>query len=126
MTEEIYQKLPENFRLTGTKTQNKTGQETLLINAQYPVYDEKRNAPLQEKNFAALQSLVGMARTLRSECGITPDKKLRLLIRSGAELEKPFRENEGLIKLLAGAGELQIEAAGGSSNRPSGSIGLAG
>jgi len=127
VTEEIYQKLPESFRHAGTKAKNKTGQETLLINAQYPLYDEKRNNPVQEKNFTALQSLVGMARTLRSECGITPEKKLRLLIRSGAELQKPFTDNEGLIKLLAGAGELQIEAASGtSSERPSGSIGLAG
>jgi valyl-tRNA synthetase len=127
VTEEIYQKLPENIRRTSAKTQNKSGQETLLINAQYPVYDEKLNDPLQEKNFTALQSLVGMARTLRSECGITPEKKLRLLIRSGAELETPFRENEGLIKLLAGAGDLQIESGGeASSGRPAGSIGLAG
>jgi valyl-tRNA synthetase len=112
VTEEIYQKLPE------------TGQRPLLINAQYPIYDEKLNDPVQEKYFAAFQSLVGMARTLRSECGITPDKKLRLLIRCGAELEKPFKENEGLIRLLAGAGDLQIDTASGG--RPAGSIGLAG
>jgi len=119
VTEEIYQKLPENSKPTGAKA--------LLINAQYPIYDEKRSDPLQEKNFTALQSLVGMARTLRSECGITPEKKLRLLIRAGAELEMVFRENEGLIKLLAGAGELQIEASGGAAGgRPTGSIGLAG
>jgi len=119
VTEEIYQKLPVNSKSQVAKA--------LLINAQYPMYDEKRNDPLQEKNFAALQSLVGLARTLRSECGITPEKKLRVLIRAGAELETVFRENEGLIKLLAGAGELQIEAAGGaSSGRPAGSIGLAG
>jgi valyl-tRNA synthetase len=127
VTEEIYQKLPKNIRRTGAKSQSETGQNTLLINAQYPVYDEKLNDPLQEKNFTALQSLVGMARILRSECGITPEKKLRLLIRSSAELENPFRENEGLIKLLAGAGDLQIEAAGEASGaRPEGSIGLAG
>jgi len=119
VTEEIYQKLPVNSKSSDAKT--------LLINAQYPIFDEKRNDPLQEKNFAALQSLVGMARTLRSECGITPEKKLRILIRAGAELETIFRENEGLIKLLAGAGELQIEGASGtSSGRPAGSIGLAG
>jgi len=123
VTEEIYQKLPANSKPQGANS--------LLINAQYPIYDEKYNDPIQEKNFAALQSIVGMARTLRSECGITPEKKLRLLIRSGAEFETVFKENEGLIKLLAGAGELQIEAASGAlgdafSGRPAGSIGLAG
>jgi valyl-tRNA synthetase len=126
VTEEIYQKLPENSSNRSAGTQTGTGQKALLINAQYPAYDEKLNDPLQEKNFAALQSLVGMARTLRSECGITPDKKLRILIRSGTELEAPFKENEGLIKLLAGAGDLQIEGASNTLDRPTGSIGLAG
>jgi valyl-tRNA synthetase len=67
-----------------------------------------------------------MIRTLRSECGITPEKKLRILLHSGAELEKPFKENETLIKLLAGAGDLQIEGASVKSERPAGSIGLVG
>jgi valyl-tRNA synthetase len=137
VTEEIYQKLPEKI-LQGSiglsnknigfsqNPQSETGQKALLINAQYPVFDENLNDPLQEKNFAALQSVVGMTRTLRSECGITSDKKLRLLIRCGADFKAPFTENEGLIKLLAGACDLQIEKAGESSAKPSGSIGLAG
>jgi valyl-tRNA synthetase len=111
VTEEIYQKLP-----------NVQG---MLINSRYPEYDEKRNDPEQERDFASLQSLVGMARTLRSECGITPDKKLRAIVRSAPEQEKPFRENEGLIKLLAGIGDLKIETAEGGE-RPAGSIGMAG
>jgi valyl-tRNA synthetase len=110
VTEEIYQKLP----LMGGH---------LLINAIYPDYDEKQNDPLQEKNFACMQSLVGMARTLRSECGITPEKKLRALVRTEQQAEI-FRRNEALIKLLAGIGDLQIEGA--NEGRPSGSIGMAG
>jgi valyl-tRNA synthetase len=114
VTEEIYQKLPNI--------------QGMLITSRYPEYDEKLCDGAQEKKFAALQSLVGMARTLRSECGITPEKKLRALVRSGAETEKPFRENEGLIKLLAGIGDLQIENAAPdlAGERPAGSIGMAG
>jgi valyl-tRNA synthetase len=113
VTEEIYQKLP-----------NKQG---MLITSRYPEYDEKRFDPAEEKKFSALQSLVGMVRTLRSECGITPDKKLRALVRAANEQKNAFTENEGLIKLLAGIGELAIESnVGDAPARPAGSIGMAG
>ncbi|MCL1958314.1 MAG: valine--tRNA ligase [Spirochaetes bacterium] len=118
VTEEIYQKLPQKVRELHGK---------LLINSRYPEYDEKFSCPEEENKFSFLQSLVGMTRTLRSECGITPDKKLRVLVRSSVKdsgQEKTFRQNEDLIKLLCGIGELEIaeEAAG----RPAGSIGMAG
>jgi len=115
VTEEIYQTIKD----LGIKAQ-KTG---LLISEHYPDYNESRNSPEEEKNFASLQSLVGMIRTLRSECGITPEKKLRVLARCGKDTDKPFRENEGLIKLLAGIGDLSVESA---AERPAGSIGMAG
>ncbi|MCL2801098.1 MAG: valine--tRNA ligase [Treponema sp.] len=111
VTEEIYGKLPN------------TQKEKMLICAKYPEYNEKRNSPIEEKNFSALQSLVSLVRTLRSECGITPDKKLRVLVRAGAELEKPFNENTELIKLLAGIGDLSIEIS--VKEKPAGSIGMA-
>jgi valyl-tRNA synthetase len=110
VTEEIYQKLP-----------NTRG--TMLINSKYPKYDEKLNDPAGEKNFEALQSLVGMVRTLRSECGITPDKKLKTLVRAETQQENTFKENENLIKLLAGIGELIFDS---SAEKPTGSIGMAG
>ncbi|MDR2543305.1 MAG: valine--tRNA ligase [Treponema sp.] len=118
VTEEIYQKIPNR------------GAE-LLICSRYPEYDEKLFEPNEERNFAVLQSLVGMIRTLRSECNITPDKKLRLLIRTSAEQEKQFikktfTENEELIKLLAGIGEIQIETEKSEIQRIAGSIGMAG
>ncbi|MCL2209503.1 MAG: valine--tRNA ligase [Treponema sp.] len=112
VTEEIYQKLP-----------NKT--ENLLICSRYPDYDEKLSSPEEENNFGALQSLVTMIRTLRSECAITVDKKLRVIVRAGRELEKPFAENDGLIRLLAGIGELSFEKIS-EHERPAGSIGMAG
>jgi valyl-tRNA synthetase len=111
VTEEIYQKLPG-------------ARGTLLINSRYPEYKDELYAEEQENNFAALQSLVGMVRTLRSECGITADKKLRVRVRARPEQEKTFKENDALIRLLAGIGELQIET--GAGPRPEGSIGMAG
>ncbi|MCL2442599.1 MAG: valine--tRNA ligase [Treponema sp.] len=104
VTEEIYSKLPNQV------TDNSEQRKGLLICERYPEYSEKRNSPIEEKNFSALQSLVGMVRTLRSECGITPDKKLRVLVHTNIELEKPFSENEGLIKLLAGINDLTINS----------------
>jgi len=112
VTEEIYQKLPH----TNTKA-------PLLINAEYPDYDEKRSDPTQEKNFLSMQSLVSMVRTLRSECGITPEKKLRVLVRTDNHAQI-FNQNEGLIKLLAGIDDLSVEVA--KEGRPSGSIGMTG
>ncbi|MDR2953401.1 MAG: valine--tRNA ligase [Treponema sp.] len=99
ITEEIYQKLPN------------IPKGSLLIQAQFPRYDKKRACPKEEEDFAALQSLVGMARALRSECGITADKKLRCKVRPQKERESSFKGNEVLIKLLAGFGELEICSA---------------
>jgi valyl-tRNA synthetase len=109
----------------------------LLITAPYPRWDEKRSDPAEEKNFAFLQELVRMVRTLRSECTVTPEMKLRVLVRPGSEDEKVLRNGEGLVKLLAGIGELEIESlpAGAVQTagdgqaagvRPAGSIGLVG
>ncbi|MCL2440526.1 MAG: valine--tRNA ligase [Treponema sp.] len=118
VTEEIYSKLPEQV------TSNSEQGASLLICTRYPEYDEKRYSPAEEKNFSALQALVGMVRTIRSECGITPDKKLKTLVRASSELEKPFNENLELIKLLAGISDLSIETVK-ENTKPQGSIGMA-
>jgi len=78
-----------------------------------------------------------MIRTLRSECTVTPEKKIRVLARIREEWDLRFLcENSNLVKLLAGIGELTVQsgvksgaeaaADAGASLRPSGSIGLAG
>jgi len=51
-----------------------------------------------------------MIRTLRSECAITPEKKLRVIVRPSGEMEGVLRDNGALVKLLAGIGELEIES----------------
>jgi valyl-tRNA synthetase len=111
VTEEIYQKLP------GSSCSQ------LLINAPYPEYNEALYNPAVEKDFSALQSLISLVRTMRSECGITAEKKLRALIRSGKEMEKVFLKNSSLIKLLAGIDNLEIDSTAGE--KPAGTIGLA-
>jgi len=113
VTEEIYGKLPNT--------------EGLLITAQYPRFSEERGYPAEEKDFAFLQEFVRMIRTLRSECTITQEKKLRVMASMGSEQEQTLRQNEGLVKLLAGIGELEIKApANEAGQRPAGSIGMAG
>ena len=68
-----------------------------------------------------------MIRTLRSECTIAPDKKLRVTARLGGNSEELLRRNAELVRLLAGIGELGIEADRKTKeNRPEGAIGLAG
>ena len=134
VTEEIYGKLPEEFRAEEFRAGvSGTGKHAagLLISAPYPVFRPERDDPAAEKSFAFLQELVRMIRTLRSECTVPPEKKIRVLVRvrgsSAEEGDSRFlTENAPLIKLLAGIGELTLELASASSQRPAGSIGLAG
>jgi valyl-tRNA synthetase len=124
VTEEIYGKLP-----------NIPAGE-LLITAAYPEYAEERADPRVEAEFDLLKDLVVRIRTLRSECTIPPDRALRVLLRPGPECRRILESLGDLVKSLAGIGELEIEAAAGSSGaggpaaaqnaRPAGSIGLAG
>jgi valyl-tRNA synthetase len=89
-----------------------------------------------EEAFAFLQELVRMLRTLRSECTIPPDRKLRVLVRPAADRAETLAANTELVKLLAGVGELEIHAAGlaaeaaagaaQSGERPRNSIALVG
>ncbi|MCL2043903.1 MAG: valine--tRNA ligase [Treponema sp.] len=111
VTEEIYSKLPNT--------------EGLLITAPYPEFDERRNSSDEIRHFAFLREFVRLIRTLRAECTITQDKKLRVLVRLDGEQEQVLKQNEGLVKLLAGIGELEI-TADAANGRPPGSIGMAG
>jgi valyl-tRNA synthetase len=109
VTEEIYGKLP-----------NSGGE--LLITAPYPRYREDRADPETEEDFSFLMEMVRMIRTLRSECTIAPDRKLRVLFRIAAERKKILDENEGLMKFLAGIGELESEDLTGVSKDASGAV----
>jgi valyl-tRNA synthetase len=115
VTEEIYGTLPEECRAGAG----------LLITAPYPVYDESRTDAGVEREFAFLQELVRMVRTLRSECTISPEKKLRVLARLPEDRAAILGENAELVKLLAGIGELetQIRAAASAPGGPEAAAG---
>ena len=113
ITEEIYSKLPN------------VESGTLLITSPYPVYDESLYDEGAENDFAFLQDLVRQIRTLRSECAIPPDRKLRVSVRSEVH-EVLLRENAALLRLLAGIGELEISGAADGGEKARGAIGLAG
>jgi len=118
VTEEIYGKLPNV-------------NNELLITAPYPVYQKELANEKAEKDFAFLQDLVRQVRTLRSECTIPPDQKLKVRLRvSVPESEILVKENTALVRLLAGIGDLDFvigqEAASGKEAKPQGSIGIAG
>ncbi|MDR0512809.1 MAG: valine--tRNA ligase [Treponema sp.] len=116
VTEEIYGKLPEPFS------------QSLLITAPYPVYSAERDDPQAEKSFGFLQELVRQVRTLRSECTIPPDKKIRVEVRAADNADFNFlNENSSLVKLLAGIGDFNIhDGSDFGREKPAGSIGLAG
>jgi len=123
ITEEIYGKLPEKLR----KPSEGGDASSLLISASYPVFTKERDDPEAEKSFGFLQDLVREVRTLRSECTVSPEKKIRLLARIRDEGDYRFlTENASLVKLLAAIGELEIERQSASGKRPAASIGLAG
>ena len=102
VSEEIYGKLPAECKQGGG----------LLINTPYPEYDEGRNDPGGEQDFAFLQDLVRQIRTCRSECTITPDKKLKADVIASKALSPFLEENVNLVKLLAGLDELRVEESG--------------
>ncbi|MDR1419924.1 MAG: valine--tRNA ligase [Treponema sp.] len=115
ITEEIYGKLPAEYRPGG-----------LLVNAPYPRYSEERSDPEGERRFDFLKEMVVMIRTLRSECTLAPGKKLRALFRLLPEGAAALSGHEGMVKLLAGIGELETAASGGGDARPAGAIGVSG
>ncbi|MDR0685754.1 MAG: valine--tRNA ligase [Spirochaetaceae bacterium] len=92
VTEEIWGKLPEETRGGG-----------LLITQPYPQGGEP--SPGDEKNereFAFLRELVRAIRTLRSECTIPPEKKLRAAAVVDSGYAPFISENSDLVCLLAG------------------------
>jgi valyl-tRNA synthetase len=118
VTEEIYGKLPH---IEGAGTPR-----GLLITAPYPSWREERTCPEGERDFGFLQELVRLVRTLRSECTLSPEKKIPLLVRIGERrLAEFLREEAPLVKLLGGIGTLDISETP-VPERPGGSIGLVG
>ncbi|MDR2397953.1 MAG: valine--tRNA ligase [Spirochaetaceae bacterium] len=115
ITEAIYEHIPGHT-------------QALLMCSPYPAYTEERNDGEVEQCFALLQELVRMVRTLRSECTIPAEKQLSCLIRLNAANPSGLflKEQESLLRLLAGLGDITFEAVEAASTRPVGAVGLVG
>jgi valyl-tRNA synthetase len=111
ITEEIYQKLPRHG--------------DACITAQFPEWLEGRNYPEEAESYAALQELVRLVRTLRSEFTVAPDRKIRVAVRvePGFFSADYFRRHEDLIRLLTSASEITV---GEYQPQESGSIAVVG
>lgn len=96
ITEEIYQKIP--------------GNNESIVNAPYPVYDEKANNERLASGMKLLQELIRQVRTLRSEFTIPPSKKIKIKIRLDREFAAKdfFTENKALISMLVSASEVEF------------------
>ncbi|MCE1196025.1 valine--tRNA ligase [bacterium] len=112
VTEEIYGMLP-----------NAKGR---LIVQPWPRHDEARVSPGLAARFDSLQSLVIMARTLRSEFQIPPEAKMPLTVKfeegfDGAEF---FKRNAALVGLLVNGPEPRFAAPG--TPKQAGAVALVG
>ncbi len=117
VTEEIRSKLP--------------GVTGVLACATYPVGDDARRNEKAEAEFSATQDLVRLVRTLRSECLIPQDRKIRVALRPESTFPHTayLSDQIPLIALLAGTSSLEIldtVAPGAQASRPQGSVALVG
>ena len=98
VTEEIYQKLPEEIR------------HDHLISAPYPQSADERCNEMVEARFTSLQEAIRAIRTIRSEFTIPPEKKVRVAVRTDTDFNAAdyFHENHSLILNLVNAGTLTI------------------
>jgi valyl-tRNA synthetase len=117
VTEEIYGKISHKAH-KGTKD--------LLITSEYPRYREELRDDEAEEKFSFLQDLVRKIRTLRSECTITPDKKIRVTVSTSVEKAAFLSDNAELVKLLAGLSDLAVSSSVKSVDNKTGAIVLAG
>ncbi len=98
VTEEIYQKLPEQIR------------REHLITAAYPQPTAERQNEMVEATFTSLQDVIRAIRTIRSEFTIPPEKKVRVAVRTDTDFKAAdyISENHSLILNLVNAGSLTI------------------
>ncbi len=109
LTEEIH----SFFSFPNTpKKQGKPSKKTeTLATSPWPTpleLSKKYEEPIQA--LSLLQEVTKTARLLRSQSGISPDKKIKLLIRShNPNLERILKEKEVAIQRLTGSEEIQIQ-----------------
>lgn len=97
ISEEIYSKLP-----------NTDGN---VINATYPVWTEDRNFAAENELVMNLQDVIRGIRTLRGELQISPEKKIKCIVRVDVSDNKSdFLKNKiELLKIFINANEVEID-----------------
>lgn len=125
VTEEIYSFLPENCASLNEGISGTGKKAAALISASYPQESKVRKDPKAESRFASLQEFVRSVRALRSECGIDPALKIKLLavVEKGSDAEA-ITEKTDIVKMLAGIAELSFVSQ--AEQRPKGCIGTLG
>jgi valyl-tRNA synthetase len=114
VTEEIYSKMPSEVKTDG-----------MLITQKFPEFDNADTAAI-EKNFSLLQEIVRSIRTLRSECTITNDKKIRIKLNVSKDYLQFVNDNAELITMFAGLSEAQTGIMEQGSVGEQGWVALAG
>ena len=115
VTEEIYQKLPNN--------------KGMLIAQDYPKFDSEFDFAEDAKVVSELQEAVRNVRSVRSKLGIAPEKKLHVVIRpsEGFYATPVFISEKNLMATFMGAGNLEIDTTSSidvSKAFPSAAIGF--
>ena len=93
ITEELYSYLP--------------GHEGMLINASWPVADEKYDFTTEAEKMNAIMDVIRAARNLRAEMKVAASKKATLIIRASEDMEAAFRQSEGYLYRLASASDVK-------------------
>lgn len=98
ISEEIFQRLPP---IPGAD------ETPALIDARYPTFDETREDFAAASEFNALQELVRLVRTLRSEFAIPPSQKIRFHVAADDRFRylEFFAQHEALIESLTTAAD---------------------
>lgn len=97
MSEEIYSKLP-----------NTDGN---VINATYPKWTEDRNFAAENELVMNLQDVIKGIRTLRGELQISPEKKIKCIVRVDVSDSKSdfLKKKIELLKIFINANEVEID-----------------
>jgi valyl-tRNA synthetase len=124
VTEEIYSKLPS--KKSSTKSLKYAKEEcaddfeagAMLITAAFPSGDEGRIDRALEADFAFVQEIGKGVRTLRAECAVPPEKRLRVEAHIAEEKLSFIEKHSDLISLLAGLQSLTLCASNTADQNP--------
>ncbi|MDR2481812.1 MAG: valine--tRNA ligase [Spirochaetaceae bacterium] len=117
VTEEIYGKIQNCITQNNADVQS--FQTEFLVTSRYPSGDHKNRDAVLETDFAFMQEVIRAMRTMRSECTIPPEKKIRAAVIIENKKHAQFlREHSPLIKLLANLNELTLWTNNESESAP--------